>query len=579
MGILLIRYRAPRRIISSAITSFWLLLFVLLGQPSSYGHELAAGVGTQSTFTIRDGQVTMLFNLGWSVPAGFPVLQSLDHNGDDRVEEDEWRPYLKSRIESLLTQVQLHINGHPISLELVLIEEEGLQGSVRTRPFDAYYTLRGQLPASFSETNPWGNGWWLHWQDNTFLNETSSQFTWIPLSDHDPGMSFLILRPEPAAIEDQGAFFRTPGRESTVYFYKGTSTFDPFESDPPTVSDLIKVASSAEQTTAPTDADLSQSAGGDVIPRRPTNTNTDQQQAPEHSEEEEIGEIVTTLLEGKAPLWELLLALLLAILYGAGHALGPGHGKTMVAAYLVGTRGRIRDAVILGLVVTFAHTASIFLLGLLLLALIEASSDKASSATYQNWLTTIFSFGSGFLLLLFGLFLARRRWRNARGSTHTHGHDHSHADSHDHSHNHSHDGHPHDHSHVPANWGQDGEVRFRDLVTLGFSGGIVPCPAGFTIMLVAAHFQALLLGLVILGFFSLGLGLMLIGIGCVLVVGREGLLDRAGSTLQTRFLRYAPVFSALLVSAVGFWFCYDSVIQGQDSIVQMLRVLADRLDG
>ena len=551
---------------------------MILGQRIGYSHELVAGVGTQSTFTIRDGQLTMLFNLGWSVPAGFPVLQSLDHNGDDRVEEDEWRPYLTSRIESLLPLCELHINGQPITLELILIEEEGLQGSVRTRPFDAYFTLRGQLPAGLPKSSEWGGGWWLHWQDNTFRNQTSSQYTWIPLSDHDPELSFLILRPEPETIEDQGAFFRTPGRESTIYFYKGTTDFDPFNSDPPTVADLKKVAVSTGTITDTSDQETGSAANEPLIPRRPVTTNTkpDQQSGP--GEEEQMGGLVTTVLEGKAPFWEVLLALALAIIYGAGHALGPGHGKTMVAAYLVGTRGRVRDAVTLGLVVTFAHTASIFLLGLVLLALIEASADKASSATYQNWLTTIFSFGSGLLLAIFGIYLARRRWRTAQAASQGHSHDHSDGHNHGHSHSHGHD-HSHDHSHVPENWGQDGEVRFRDLVTLGLSGGIVPCPAGFTIMLVAAHFQALLLGLVVLGFFSLGLGLMLIAIGCVLVLGKERLLDRVGSSLQTRFLRYAPVASAILVSGIGLWFCYDSVIQGQDSIAQMLRAVAARLDG
>ena len=122
-------------------------------------------------------------------------------------------------------------------------------------------------------------------------------------------------------------------------------------------------------------------------------------------------------------------------------------------------------------------------------------------------------------------------------------------------------------------------MRLRDLVTLGLSGGIVPCPAGFTIMLVAAHFQALLLGLVVLGFFSLGLGLMLIGIGCFLVIGKEGLLDRVGSSMQSRIFRYAPVASALLVSGIGLWFCYDSLAQGQESIAQMLKALAAKLEG
>ena len=122
-------------------------------------------------------------------------------------------------------------------------------------------------------------------------------------------------------------------------------------------------------------------------------------------------------------------------------------------------------------------------------------------------------------------------------------------------------------------------MRFRDLVALGFSGGIVPCPAGFTIVLVAAHFQALLLGLVVLSFFSFGLGLMLIGIGCVLVVGKERWLDRVGVSLRSRFLRLAPVVSAILVSLIGVWFCIDSIARGQQPIAQMLRALARQLEG
>ncbi|MGE4631814.1 MAG: hypothetical protein AAEJ47_02135, partial [Planctomycetota bacterium] len=104
----------------SSKAPIWVLLVMMLGSSIGYGHELVAGLGTQSTFTIRDGQVTMLFNLGWSVPAGFPVLQSLDHDGDDRVDEKEWRPYLVSRIESLLPLLELRINGHRIALELLL---------------------------------------------------------------------------------------------------------------------------------------------------------------------------------------------------------------------------------------------------------------------------------------------------------------------------------------------------------------------------------------------------------------------------------------------------------------------------
>ncbi len=557
MGTML-SHRSIARLLAGVIMA---LVICCCATSTGFAHELAAGVGTQTTFTVRDGQVTILFNLGWSVPAGFPVLANLDADGDERVEEDEWRPYLEAKIHALLPLLDLRVNGQPITLELLLIEQAGLQGSVRARPFDAYFTLRGRLPEMLSPESPIGGGWWLHWRDGTFLDQTSSQFSWIPVEDHDPDLSFFILDPRPETFEDQGAFIRTPGRTSILYFFQGSTSFDPFNDSAPSAEQL-----SALSVPVPPLNSQPPAAQEPVRPR-PLPATVDPG-SDEKGEEEQIGGIVETIVLGEAAPWEVLMALLLAVIYGAGHALGPGHGKTMVAAYLVGTRGRIRDAVTLGMVVTFAHTASIFLLGLLLLSLIEASTDKSSSATYQNWLTTIFSFGSGALLTMLGVFLARRRWRAVKADGQTDGH------SHDHSH-----GHSHDHSHVPADWSGKDEVRFRDLVTLGFSGGIVPCPAGFTIVLVAAHFQALLLGLVVLSFFSFGLGLMLIGIGCVLVVGKERWLDRVGGSLRSRFLRLAPVASAILVSMIGVWFCFDSIARGQQPIAQMLRALARQLEG
>ena len=354
MGAVLISRMSTRKWLKQCLAIF--LILSMTGDQRGDAHELAEGVGTQTTFTIRDGQVIILFNLGWSVPAGFPLLADLDSDGDDRVEEEEWRPYLKTRIESLLPQLDLRINGQRVPLELDLIEHAGLEGSVRARPFDAYFTLHGPLPASLPQNSPWGGGYWLHWQDNSYREQTSSQYSWIPIEDHDPDLSFFILQPDPSLFEDQGAFIRTPGRNTILYFYSVATTFDPFTDTAPTAAQL---ASLLPTTQAP----LSPEAEPSNRPPRPTGealqsprrfpSETDP--SPEEvSEEEQIGGLVETIVLGKAPIWEVVLALLLAILYGAGHAIGPGHGKTMVAAYLVGTRGRIRDAVVLGDVLVMA---------------------------------------------------------------------------------------------------------------------------------------------------------------------------------------------------------------------------------
>ena len=153
-------------------------------------HELIEGVGTQATFTLRGDEIVVLYNHGWSTPAGFPVLANLDSDSDGRVSEAEWRPYLKNLLADLLPATTLSVNGVPIQLELQLIEQEGLGGSVSARPFDVYYTLVGKLPAALPEDAPWGGGgWWLHWHDQTHKDRLSSQITWVPLEDHSPKLS------------------------------------------------------------------------------------------------------------------------------------------------------------------------------------------------------------------------------------------------------------------------------------------------------------------------------------------------------------------------------------------------------
>lgn len=543
------------------------IVLLALSVPLS-GHELVRGVGTQTTFTFHQDHLAIELNFGVSAAQAFSILTDIDNDASDKISTEEANRFLAARGEMLIEKLALRVNGRSIPMKVLGWEEAGLTGTVMVKPFDAYFTIRAPLPPSLPD-----GGWWLHYRDNTYLDMTSSQFCWLPMLGHGSGLSFRIF--EPTQFIDEGTFFRTVGRDLVVFFEDGIPTSDPANTSPPGVDDLAAIPLDGDLQISSEDPDSS--ANLPVIPRPDSSGISGDPEGEEGvSEEETIGELIRKLASGEVKLWELLIALAMAITYGAGHALGPGHGKTMVAAYLVGSRGRIRDAVLLGGIVTFAHTFSIFLLGLLLLSLIEASADKASSATYQNWLTTSFSLLSGLLLAGFGLVLARRRWRRAQVHGHHHGdghHHHHHGDG-DADHHHGEDG----HSHVPAGWGDKEQPGWRDLVTLGISGGIVPCPAGFTIILVAAHFQALALGLFILLFFSLGLGLVLVAIGVVLVLGKEGILDRLGSR-GNKALRFLPVLSALLVSSVGAYFVYDSVSRGQESIAQMLRALADKISG
>ena len=158
-----------------------------------------------------------------------------------------------------------------------------------------------------------------------------------------------------------------------------------------------------------------------------------------------------------------LVALLLAVGLGAAHALAPGHGKTVMAAYLVGLRGTLRQAATIGATVTLTHTAGVLLLGLVL-----TTSGAVASERVYPWL----GLGSGLLLAGVGIGLLVR----ARpGHGHGHPHPHEHPDP-DHPH-------PHDHDHTGAVPGAGRPLGWRGLVALGLAGGLVPSPSAVVVLL------------------------------------------------------------------------------------------------
>ena len=166
----------------------------------------------------------------------------------------------------------------------------------------------------------------------------------------------------------------------------------------------------------------------------------------------------------------VLIGLVVAFGLGAIHALSPGHGKTIVAAYLVGSRGTMGHAAFLGAMVTFTHTISVFALGLGTLLL----SQYIVPEKIIPWLGAI----SGLSIVAIGASLFYKRLLRLRATadhhhphhSHDHEHDHHHHD-HDHPHEHAHDHEhgPHTHTHVP-----EGDVTLGSLIALGASGGLVP---------------------------------------------------------------------------------------------------------
>jgi len=252
--------------------------------------------------------------------------------------------------------------------------------------------------------------------------------------------------------------------------------------------------------------------------------------------------------------WTLVLALGLAALLGAFHALTPGHGKTLMAAYLVGSRGTTRHAVALGGIVTVTHTASVIVIGLLALV--------ASQFIVPNVLAPGLDVCSGLLVVALGVRLFWSRWRILRGShlpDHDHGRQHSHGlggHSHDHDHDHNHDhvhphGQTHDH-HGHAHGALSQGFRWGTLTALGISGGLAPCPEALGIMVIAVGLNRVVLGLGLILSFSCGLAAVLIALGLLLVRFRPLVerLERRGTGGQ-RLQHALPVVSALIVVVLG----------------------------
>jgi ABC-type nickel/cobalt efflux system permease component RcnA len=260
-----------------------------------------------------------------------------------------------------------------------------------------------------------------------------------------------------------------------------------------------------------------------------------------------------------------LFGLLVAAALGALHAFSPGHGKTVVGAYLVGSRGTAKHAAFLGLTVTITHTAGVFALGLVTLF--------ASQYIVPERLFPILGVVSGGIVLVMGLSLFASRLLAALGLRshdhgHTHGDEHTHDATHGHTHDHTHDGDPtvphshgggRAHTHLPP--GTDGSrVTWRSLLALGISGGLLPCPSALVVLLSAISLHRVGYGMLLVVAFSVGLAGTLTAIGLAFVYAGRFILNRAGAGIN-RLARVLPVVSALVVACLGAALCYEALGQ------------------
>ncbi len=236
----------------------------------------------------------------------------------------------------------------------------------------------------------------------------------------------------------------------------------------------------------------------------------------------EVSSGLTALLNGQFTPTAIAAGITIAYIFGAVHALSPGHGKTLVGAYLVGSRGTPQAALWLGLTTTVTHTLAVFILGAITLL--------ASHYIDLDQIYPILGAFSGVAICLVGLRLLAMRLRDGH---HPH-HPPTHHDAH---HHHAH----HHHADQP---GED----WSSILTIGISGGLVPCPSALVLLLSAIALHQIAYGLVLIGCFSLGLASVLTILGLATVYGRQW-LERF--PIGHGLMRRLSVISALATTCIG----------------------------
>lgn len=248
-----------------------------------------------------------------------------------------------------------------------------------------------------------------------------------------------------------------------------------------------------------------------------------------------------------------------AILLGALHGLEPGHSKTMMAAFIVAVRGTLKQAVLLGLAATVSHTAVVWLVAMAGLWFGRGWDAQTS----EPWFQLI----SGILIVLIACWMLRRTWLESRTHQRDRDHNHNHNHNHNHDHHHPHQHHPHAHPLVATAEWQDAHQRAHaeeinrrfngqrvttgQIVLFGLTGGLIPCPASITVLLICLQLKKVSLGATLVLSFSVGLALTLVASGAIAALSLKHVANRWPGLNDLS--RKAPWISGALIIVVG---CY-----------------------
>ncbi len=464
---------------------------------------------TRLEVTARDVRVVYVLDLA-EIPAFQEIEERIDAGGDGEISDDERATYLDAKLSEIRAGLHLLANGQKIDLEPQSAELTFPAAQAGLKLMHLRVVLRpvqpvaiGQEPLAIEVTNAYEPGS-LGWREM--------------LVTHGPGVAIEGVEVPAADVSDElrqypEDMLQSPLDERRLAFTvthragaAAAKSFERFVSDQGTGTGQPGIRRWGIEAGSSRFAGLV--AGGDLT----------------------AGGIVA--------------ALCLALLWGAAHALSPGHGKTLVSAYLVGSRGTTKHAAFLGLTVTITHTTGVLALGLVTLF----ASRFVVPQDLLPWLGA----GSGALVVLIGLSTLRQRLPRHHGHhDHTHhAHDHNHDDVHQNGFiTHTHCGTSHSHL-PPGNGGSP--LTWRGLLALGISGGLVPCPSALVVLLGAVALGRAGFGLALVVAFSVGLAATLTLLGIASLYASHFIRQRrpAAGRIGPPF-RYAPAAGSIALTIAG----------------------------
>lgn len=532
-------FRLPARRLLCLAVGLLIVWLVLLQPGSAQAHPLGNfSVNRYSRLDVYPDALQVRYVLDMAEVPTFQERATIDTDGDGTISPAETTRYGRSQIAQIQRNLHLMLNGAPVALELVTHELTMVPGQGNLPTLRLAATFRAPLASSAPQTE-------LHYRD---ANDPTRPGWQEIIAVAQPGIELRAASVPDTDLTNELRDYPDDLLQSPLLVREATVTF----------------AAAPSATSGSTDPPPAAMASA-PLSNRP------------NADADATAAFAALIAETAHTPSALALALLAAFGLGAVHAFSPGHGKTLVAAYLVGSRGTAGHALFLGLTTTITHTIGVFALGLVTLVLAEYMLPEQ--------LYPILSLLSGIVVLVLGLALLRARWQAVRQPTphphththadhhthhHAHEHGHTHHHHHDHGHTHHHDHeHGHDHEHTHTHLGgliahrhalpdpRDG-TSWRGLLALGISGGLLPCPSALIVLLSAIALGRVGFGLLLILAFSLGLASVLTAIGVALVHARHLVAVLPGRGLSLRLL---PLAGSVVVVIVGSGILLQSLIQ------------------